>query len=656
MPGDRHAEEVADERAAERQYAEAMRRRSYQPVRVQGPRNNLWTGTGVAKQPPAAFGQLVGRVALAGSEHEHLGGRSDFYIGDRHFELDGVEVFSWTARVACTFFRGTAHHPLCEQVAVVRTYSHSSSGIVEFYDEPLVDDPPALPFRRRALRVPAAPSRATLPPKRAPVQPPPVPSTASSPAPAGGTPPAEDPRHAPVELRAAELLQAKLAAPRGEQLMSVLSTLQPDQYDAVATPGRTSRIFEGQPGTGKTIIAAHRAAYLVSGAIDPQHRPDGSVLLIGPSKQYARHVGGLIAALAPERPGLRVISLPELLEQLTGQNEERVWGPPSYTWQDVDHELADFAAKAWNHIKRAGLPPYPTLRHAVEHVYDTVRSNGAGEPLTADPEWRAYLRRLPRFGDARDSRSLQPLLAYIRGRVQPRGDFRGVGHVIVDEAQDVHPLEWDILAEINPDGAWTILGDLNQRRSDHTEPSWAHVAGAIDILEAGKPPVMRLRRGYRSTRPIIQFANRLLPRGDRELASLQSDGPEPTVVATKTLSPEAVDQALALLARHHPGTVAIIHTEPQPVREELRSRGWVADRDDVSTWRKAGRKLTVIDPDHARGLEYDGVVVVEPGAFPPNLGRLGTLYTALTRANRELVIVHHAPLPEQIRVRRKRGE
>jgi len=660
---DPHAQEVADERAAEKQYMEAMYRRGRVSIPIQGARNTMWTGTGQVKRPAGAFGEFVGRVALAGPDAEHLDGRSDFYIGDGHYELDGVEVFHWAARVACTFFRGTTHHTLCERVAVIRTYAHANGSISEFYDEAIVDDPPEVPFRRRVLRVPAAPTRTALPTTgrslstkpavraasgksdTSRMQPsPPEPVKAASVMGSGG--PEQD------GLRAAALLHARLAAPRRDQLASVLSTLQPDQYEVVATPGRTNRVIEGQPGTGKTIIAAHRAAFLVSPAIEDQDKPEGKVMLVGPSRQYSHHVAHLLERLVPATPDLIVLSLQELLEQLTGRLEDHVWGPPSYSWQDVSQELADFAFKAWRRILSAGRPKYAKLREAVEHVYETLRVNGGDRPLTTEHEWRDYLRRLPRFRAAQDERSLQPLLAYIRGQVQPLRELQGIGHVIVDEAQDVHPLEWAVLTEINSGGYWTILGDLNQRRSDHTEGSWKNVAAALAI-EDEELPLVRLHRGYRSTRPIIQFANKLLPKTERELASLQNEGPEPLVVTTKTLSPEAVAQAFGLLERHPNGTVAIIDTDPRPIREELRSRAWTGDRADATKWRRGGQTLTVIDPDHARGLEFDAVVVVEPCAFPPNLGRRGQLYTALTRPNRELVIVHQKPLPEELRVRRR---
>lgn len=59
--------------------------------------------------------------------------------------------------------------------------------------------------------------------------------------------------------------------------------------------------------------------------------------------------------------------------------------------------------------------------------------------------------------------------------------------------------------------------------------------------------------------------------------------------------------------------------------------------------------MTVLEPDAARGLEFDAVVVVEPADFPQNYGRLGPLYTALTRPNRELVVVHSKLLPDALR-------
>lgn len=661
MPSDPHADELNDERSAEQRYSNAMQRRAQQPLPTQGARSTYWTGTGQPKVREAAVGELVGRVALSSPDPVYLEGRSDFYIGSGHYDLDGVEVFSWLAPVACTFYRASTHHPLCDDVAVVRTYVHAGAALVDFLDEPLVEEPPSKPFARRTLSIPAAPSRPALPKAsrpRATPQPAPAPAPAA-PAPvapvsgSGTGSGAQVPRAKPkTALRAEAVLQTRLAAPRTERLTSVLSTLQPDQYGLVTTSGRADLIVEGQPGTGKTIIAAHRAAFLVSPAVEVALRPSGAVLLVGPSQEYSNHVDGLISNLAPDSPDLRVIALPELLGLLTQVQERELRGPTSYTWQDVDTELAALAGRALNRAKRAGRR-HPTMRMAIQHVYEILIANGAaGDPLTDDADWRRYLKKLPRFDEARVDRSLQPLLASIAVQIKLPKELWGVGHVIVDEAQDVHPLEWFVLRKLNA-GTWTIFGDMNQRRSDHTVASWNRVAEHIGAGNGGKAPVTTLQRGYRSTRPIIQFANRLLPRTERELESLQREGPDPLIVPTKTLSAEAINQAGNLMVQHPEGTVAVIDVEPEKVRAEAMRQGWIADRGNRSKWRKAGRVLLILNPDAARGLEFDGVIVVEPSAFPPNFGRQGQLYTALTRANRELVVVHQSPLPDELKVRRR---
>ena len=107
-----------------------------------------------------------------------------------------------------------------------------------------------------------------------------------------------------------------------------------------------------------------------------------------------------------------------------------------------------------------------------------------------------------------------PLIAFIKWEIAKPPELANIEHVIVDEAQDVTPLEWLLLDEINVADAWTILGDLNQRRSDHTLGNWAHVLDVIAIDE--ETPIRRMKRGYRSTKPILEFANRLLPRSRPE--------------------------------------------------------------------------------------------------------------------------------------------
>ncbi|CDO89418.1 DNA/RNA helicase [Mycobacterium triplex] len=444
-------------------------------------------------------------------------------------------------------------------------------------------------------------------------------------------------------MRAESALRAQLQAPRTKSLAPVLSTLQPDQYELVTVPAMDSMIIEGKPGTGKTIIASHRAAYLVDPQTPPENTLDGNVLVVGPTTRYSRHIRDIINRLTGSSERIKVMSLPELMQHILDlKGIPR--GPISTVWRDVDWELGRFGRRGIGRLKDAkGVVP------TTEQVYEFLRLQGG--KVTEDTDWIGYFRGLPPYKDALPLMTHSPLLAFIRWQVAAPDDLKGVEHIIIDEAQDVTPLAWFLLDEINEANAWTILGDLNQRRSDHTLSSWAHVLELIAIAE--DTPVRQLERGYRSTRRILEFASRLLPRSERLVVAFQEDGPAPTVekVQPKELGAAVIGQADRLLAAYPMGTVAVITVNPVVVTKTLRSKGWKATGFDAQLWEQDGREVTVLEPDAARGLEFDAVVVVEPADFPQNYGRLGPLYTALTRPNRELVVLYSKSLPDALRRR-----
>ena len=204
----------------------------------------------------------------------------------------------------------------------------------------------------------------------------------------------------------------------------------------------------------------------------------------------------------------------------------------------------------------------------------------------------------------------------------------------------------------NPSSSWTLLGDMNQRRSDWSYSSWAHIARDLGIVDEGKPfQPTTFERGYRSTAPIITFANRLLPRHERKAECVQSDGPPPMVISTRPdgLVSEVISQAIRLCDKYPGGTTAVIATDFRDIGMGLLAAGWLQDAQDRRIRLKDEWKIHLLTPDMARGLEFDAVVVVEPASFPANLGRIGSLYTSLTRANRELAVVHSRPLPDALR-------
>ena len=162
-----------------------------------------------------------------------------------------------------------------------------------------------------------------------------------------------------------------------------------------------------------------------------------------------------------------------------------------------------------------------------------------------------------------------------------------------------------------------------------------------------------MRRGYRSTKPILDFANRLLPRPERKINAFQEIGPEPRINTVKkdAVGDQAVREVERLLSAYPQGTLAVICQSSRPVTMGLRKRGWSGSSLNGETWSRDGREVKVLAQEAARGLEFDAVVVVEPSEFPKNYGRFGPLYTALTRANRELSIVHSEKLPQELRRR-----
>jgi len=655
-----HAGVAADESAIESQYnaALASKAKRLRTLINQQTQNTL---TSTTKVDVATQGELIGRVALA-APSELLHGARDFYIGTASYDGDEFQVWNWTAAIACTFYRKSDdHHQLCDDVAGVRVLAHRGGRIVDFEDEAVGDAIVTDLFPKRKLQVPRAPvpRKATASVNLEDSSPQGVGKSglASTPPSAGaglnraGSAPEPARPTAPVvpgpALRTPELLRRQLAGPKSAAMSAVLATLQSDQYEAITRPAAESQVLQGHPGTGKTIIAAHRAAYLLSDDVPKASRPKGHVLVLGPTVEYVEHVRSALRKLIGDDQRYEVKALPDLLEDLA-ELPRSATPTDTFVWEDVSPELArliDIAYKrARTELNDAGEKPTSS------DVYAELLWLLQDPPAQGlEPEWVGYLRELPSsYGELKRRRisSYRGLMAYIGARTSRTPN---PGHVIVDEAQDIHPIEWEALGWLGNTGGWTILGDVNQRRTDHTFTSWDDVATLFGIEDdGGKAPVQILQRGYRSTSQIIRFANQLLPARERALYSLQQDGEAPTVqrvMSANDLAETTMKAAEVLQTRVGAGTVAIITVSPAVVRGSLTRRGWKADVGDPFTWRNEAKTLKLLPPERARGLEFDGVVVVEPAEFPENVGRQGTLYTALTRANRLLTVVYHKPLP-----------
>ena len=97
-------------------------------------------------------------------------------------------------------------------------------------------------------------------------------------------------------------------------------------------------IVEGQPGTGKTIVASHRAAYLINEETPPENTLDGNILLIGPTVGYTNHVRDVVNRLTGGTDRIKILAIPQLIQRILGLKDEPR-GRSSRSWQDVDWNL-----------------------------------------------------------------------------------------------------------------------------------------------------------------------------------------------------------------------------------------------------------------------------------------------------------------------------
>lgn len=640
-----HGMQVANEQAANERYQKILKDLDGRRYLISVSRNTEWTKSVEPQQVKVVVGPLVGRIALD-SPNDSVGG-ADFYIGPWHVEADGIAAFSWAAPIAKVFYDPMARNLPFGNVTCRRTLMLKESHVEGYVDEWLVEPADQPPFAHvRPLVIPQPPIA---------VPDGPVESTnLDDPEKFIETPLDEINQSVPV-TRAEDALGKALAAPRGKALPTLLATLQPDQYNFVTRPLEPSLFIQGHPGTGKTVIAAHRAAWL----LHPER--DGSesairVLILGPNEQYASHIKSVLDSLVAVGEPQRVFvkSVQELMldmRGLSGPGETLLKREDSMAGHKYDghFQLSRIIAAAATRLPRNVLHPTATREARAKAVYKEAREKkAAAKEISGDQGLADYLEKLPPWGELVTQGRFLPLTAQCAVSAVP---YKGptYDHIIVDEAQDVLPLEWSLISLLNPNASWTILGDLNQSHSTWSYRDWPEVGRALGVIERDeKLEVSLFARGYRSTGRIMEFANQLLPASERVGMQVQTGGVQPRVykVQTSKLSEMAYGVALDLRKKYQHGTVAVIAVNAEKIGKVFASWYW---RKEGHVWVSGDRRIHLHTPESARGLEFDAVIVVEPSAFPTVLGRFGPLYTSLTRANRELAVVHSAPLPEQLR-------
>jgi hypothetical protein len=217
--------------------------------------------------------------------------------------------------------------------------------------------------------------------------------------------------------------------------------------------------------------------------------------------------------------------------------------------------------------------------------------------------------------------------------VPPRDDdYREYAHVVVDEAQDVSPMQWRMIGRRGSYASWTIVGDPAQT-------AWSGDPAELDrardrALGARRRNTYALTTNYRNSSEIFAVAASVIRTIMPDLplpSAVRSTGVQPVdeVVALTSL-PAAVREAAEKQLADVDGTVGVI--TPMTRRDEIAP--WVAGLPE---------RLQVVTALEAKGMEYDAVVLVEPGEIAVDQSGTRTLYVALSRATQRLTTVGTNP-------------
>ncbi|MFM9631303.1 MULTISPECIES: HelD family protein [Streptomyces] len=507
------------------------------------------------------------------------------------------------------------------------------------------------------------------------------------------------------EIRESDLVAREIERPRVGPMRDIAATIQPEQDDLVRAEPSASMCVQGAPGTGKTAVGLHRAAYLLY--THPQRVRRGGLLILGPHRAFLSYIAEVLPSLGES--GVRQSTLSDEIARhpVTGTDPEptaavkhdarmaevlrralyaRVNADAaddltvaegSCRWRVTGTEIARIVTdvlaeqlpydvgreRVRSRIARrlqeraerhSGTRPVSWLRRTersrpvsacLDAVWPRVRPEEIVAALLADParaadglldpgERDALCRaRPPRsYRSARWSAADLVLLDEVAGLMaRPRG----YGHVVVDEAQDLSPMECRAIARRVPFGSLTVLGDLAQGTTPWAARSWPAQLAHLGKPEAGVVP---LTVGFRVPGAVLDLANRLLTRlgtdvpparslrRDGTLRLRRADGDLPAAVVS------AVRDALT-----HEGSVGVITADADTprIRAALTTAGLDTDP-----------RLTTVPATLVKGLEYDHVVAVEPAAIAEAERRgLNRLYVVLTRAVSRLDVVHGRALP-----------
>jgi DNA helicase IV len=567
-------------------------------------------------------------------------------------------------------------------------------------------------------------------------------------------------------------LMAQLSRARDRSMHSIVATIQAEQDLAIRAPAKGVVAISGGPGTGKTVVALHRAAYLLYN--DRRRYETGGVLIVGPSGVFMRYIERVLPSLGETAVALRSLGevvdgvkarrhdepaaaevkgsakMAELLRRTARQQapgsprEFRLfWRDNSLVldhrrlgqvrrqlmsqgvrnrqlprvanalldvlWRQVRSErgvdrgreafteellstdsFVDFAAAWWPPLEAADVLGWLRDADFLARVGDGVvtaaeqavlvkswasQPGAAGDELSVEDvplldELRYALGDVPaKLAEDRtldddivfaEGVDLQELTTAAEREYAPTGrawappthriEDDGFAHVLIDEAQDLTPMQWRMVARRGRTATWTIVGDAAQ--SSWPVPAEAAAARAA-ALDGKVLHEFHLSTNYRNSAEIYEYAAEYAQRVglDADLpAAVRSTGAGPTVVTGVAELAEATRAALTEVAGQVEGTIAIV----TPVARRFETNSWLASWPEFAADAVGARavavdaaaapsgddRIVVLTGLDTKGLEFDAIVVIRPEEIEAEsaTGR-ATLYVVLTRATQLLTTI-----------------
>ncbi|MEA4943163.1 MAG: AAA family ATPase [Propionicimonas sp.] len=522
------------------------------------------------------------------------------------------------------------------------------------------------------------------------------------------------------------LLEAEIERPRTGPMRDIVATIQPDQDVLVRTALADSLAIQGAPGTGKTAVGLHRAAYLLYAYRSQLSR--SGVLVIGPNDSFLGYIGDVLPALG------EIDARQETIESLVGGESGLVVSGQDAAELAVlkgDPRLAEVLRRAvWGHLGSpsavlevpAGHRLHRLSPRTVGRVVDELVARGtryeSGRELLPQALAHHVLLQMEADGDSTDDRvqnaiarsgpvreyckSLWPRLTApavvhavlgdpaalapaaegiltaaeqqlllagsrarsVRSRAWTPADLvlvdevadllrrqPSLGHVIVDEAQDLSAMMLRAAGRRATTGSVTLLGDLAQTTTPWGVRDWPSALAHIGHPDA---VLSELVEGFRVPGAVIDFAARLLPRIAPGLTVPHSIRHSRGELELRHGDPLAEVAAVAAGLASREGTLGIITPSAwvEPVSGALAGlQHHLLGREPRDP--EAFVRVEVVDAALAKGLEFDHVLLLEPARLVAQEADeetgLRRLYVCLTRAVTSLTVLHAEPLPAQLR-------